>query len=357
MEAYRQNSFVMQNKPRLLIIGPIFNTASGPSGQGGKLYLKFKEEGYQVYKKSSIRSIVWRMLDTMWGVCQWWKYDIILLQSFSLKSFYLQDAVSLLAGWLKKPVVFTLRGGAFCEFYADNSAWCKRVLRRAALINTPSRFIQSCISTHGFTVQYVPNFIELNLFPFQRKQVSGNSLLWVRAFNDIYHPELAIESVHALKAEFPDIHLTMVGPDQGTQHRCEELIKELGLENDITLTGPIPNHQLASFYQSHAVYLNTTRYESFGVALVEAAACGIPCVSVPVGEIPYLWKDEENMIFCERDTASMAKKIAELLKNPHQAEEIGKKASEKAQDFAWENVRTYWVPTLQQLRMSQKRVA
>lgn len=357
MVEFRLNSSVMLNKPRLLIVGPIFNTASGPGGQGGKLYLKFKQEGYQVYKKSSIRSIVWRMLDTMWGVCQWWKYDIILLQSFSLKSFYLQDVVSLLAGWLNKPVVFTLRGGAFCEFYADNSAWCQRVLRRAALINTPSRFIQACINQRGFEVEYVPNFIELKLFPFQRNKVTRNSLLWVRAFNDIYHPELAIESVHRLTTEFPDIHLTMVGPDQGTRLRCEGLIKELGLENYITLTGPIPNHQLASYYQSHAVYINTTRYESFGVALVEAAACGIPCITVPVGEIRYLWRDEENMIFCERDATSMADKISQLLKDSDKASYIGKQACKKAEEFEWEKVKTYWIPALQKLGMPEKHVA
>jgi glycosyltransferase involved in cell wall biosynthesis len=40
--------------------------------------------------------------------------------------------------------------------------------------------------------------------------------------------------------------------------------------------------------------------------LVEAASCGIPCVSVSVGEIPFIWKDEEQMLFAKRDAADFA---------------------------------------------------
>lgn len=336
----------MQTKPRLLIVGPIFDTPSGPSGQGGKLYQQLIAEGYVCLKKSAYRNLALRLLDTLWGVCRFWTYDVILLQSFSLKSFYLQDAVSLLARILGKPVIVTLRGGAFCEFYEKHPKWCKRVLSRAQLINSPSYFIQACMQQKGLTVEYVPNFINLNRFPFDRSAVKKNTLLWVRAFNDIYHPELAIEALEILKDEFPDIRLTMLGPDQSTLPACQQLIREKGLEAQIDIIGPVPNHELYHYYQTHAVYLNTTRYESFGVALVEAASCGIPCVSVSVGEIPFIWKENEQMLFAKREAADFASEIKRLLLSPTLNLEIGQQAHQRAQSFSWKEIKSYWFDRL-----------
>jgi SAM-dependent methyltransferase len=85
-----------------------------------------------------------------------------------------------------------------------------------------------------------------------------------------------------LKKNFPQISLTMIGPDKGILNEILLMIKELGLESNIKIIGPISNQELFKYYQSHSVYLNTTSYESFGVALVEAAACGIPIVSTNV---------------------------------------------------------------------------
>ena len=123
----------------------------------------------------------------------------------------------------------------------------------------------------------------------------------MRAFHDIYHPKLAIETVANLKLRHPDVHLTMIGPDQGTLPACRDRIRELGLEDHISILGYLPNTELNQYYSSHAVYLNTTRYESFGVALIEAGSCGIPCVSTSVGEIPYIWQDGVNILLAERN--------------------------------------------------------
>jgi glycosyltransferase involved in cell wall biosynthesis len=67
----------------------------------------------------------------------------------------------------------------------------------------------------------------------------------------------------------------------------------------ITFTGPINNTELPAYYSSHSVFLNTTSYESFGMAVLEAAACGIPTVSTPVGEIPLLWKAGEEIMLTD----------------------------------------------------------
>ena len=145
----------------------------------------------------------------------------------------------------------------------------------------------------------MPNSIDLEKFPFKRDTVKKHSLLWVRAFTNIYNPEIPVRILHELRKLFPDVYLTMVGPDKGTLREVEALINRLDLEDHINITGPIPNEELRKYYQSHSVYLNTTSFESFGVAVLEAASCGMPIVSNSVGEIPLIWEDGKNILLVE----------------------------------------------------------
>jgi glycosyltransferase involved in cell wall biosynthesis len=176
-----------------------------------------------------------------------------------------------------------------------------------------------------------------------------HTLLWVRAFNEIYHPELAIETVSRLKQKYLDVKLTMIGPDQGSKAECIKLIEKLGLAGNIDLPGYVLNNELYKYYGSYQVFLTTTRYESFGVALVEAGACGIPCVSVDVGEIPYIWTDRVNILFANRDPYDFADKISELFENAKLTTKISLNAYINAQKFTWEHVEPLWLDTIKRL--------
>ena len=82
--------------PSIIVIGPIFDTVSGPSGQGGKLFSKLNINLPGVLKVSRFRNKAIRIIDTLCAVIfKKNKYDIILLQSFGLLTFIMVDAVSI----------------------------------------------------------------------------------------------------------------------------------------------------------------------------------------------------------------------------------------------------------------------
>lgn len=338
-------------KNGILIVGPIFNTPSGPSGPGGILYKRLKAEKKLVFRKSAFKGKLLRMLDTIsFALFKSHKYDIILLQSFGLLAFVMEDLISKIAKILDKKIAFTLHGGAFLEFYQRYPKWVTRVLKRANIINTPSLYLQKTFEALGFQVEYMPNFIDLSKFQFKRDVTHKHSLLWVRGFHDIYNPELAIEIVEKLKLSYPNITLTMIGPDKGLLSTCKALIQSKGLQDNVIILGYISNDLLYKYYQTHQIFLTTTRYESFGVAIIEAASCGIPCVSTKVGEIPYLWQDGYDMILCERDAADFANKIGELFENVKLRNKISLNAKVTAEKFTWEKIRPLWIDTINRLK-------
>ena len=149
------------------------------------------------------------------------------------------------------------------------------------------------------TVNYLPNPISLINFKYDRSNVTDNSILWVRAFDEIYNPKDAIYTLAYLEKKISNVSLTMIGPDKGLLNEVVKLIDDLNLKEKVKILGPIPNEELFNYFHSHTVLLNTTSYESFGQALLESAACGCPIVSNDVGEVSYIWEDNEDILLCK----------------------------------------------------------
>ncbi|MBX2926524.1 MAG: glycosyltransferase family 4 protein [Saprospiraceae bacterium] len=243
-----------------------------------------------------------------------------------------------------KKITLTLRGGKLPEFYARNTDVFNKAMHRADCIQTPSKYLQQYFQNTGLNIDYLPNSINLTNFPYNGSNRKEQSLLWVRAFSSIYNPDLAVRILHEIRKIHPDATLTMIGPDKGELQSVQALINRLGLQEAVSITGPVPNDQLFRYFHSHSVFLNTTSYESFGVAVMEAAACGIPVVSTSVGEIPYLWQHGENILMVgDFDAASFAAEVKRLLESKELALKISKSAREKAETFNWEVIKDKWI--------------
>ena len=91
------------------------------------------------------------------------------------------------------------------------------------------------------------------------------------------------------------------------------------------------------------MYLNTTSYESFGVALLEAAACGLPIVSTSVGEIPLIWSHGKDILLSKNIVASeLAEQISVLFEQTELYNTIQLNAFKKSHTFSWNNVSRKW---------------
>ena len=277
------------------------------------------------------------------------RFDVVHVDVFSTQAFMYADIAGRIARWKKAPVLMTLHGGKLTEKFEQEPERVRKVLDRADLLQTPSYFLAEFFTRQGFDVQRMPNFIEIGRFPYGREQVMPFSLLWVRAFSPEYRPELAITVLYEVRKQFPQARLSMIGPDKGIQEQIKTLVAELELEDAVDFLGRIPNEALHTYYQSHAVYLNTTAYESFGVAVLEAAACGIPIISTKVGEIPYMWEEDNEILMCDADAAQMAEKVESLFRDDTLATRLSENARAKAITYDWQAVRDRWIERIEHL--------
>ncbi|MCL4441282.1 MAG: glycosyltransferase family 4 protein [Firmicutes bacterium] len=272
-------------------------------------------------------------------------YQLAVVEVFSGPSFLWAEVVCWSLRLLNKPYVLTLHGGNLPAF---SQRWPKRMrflLQKAAKITTPSRYLKDNLSLYSHQIQYLPNALDLLNYSFRVCSRPAPRISWLRALRYIYNPVLALRTLGLLAVEFPSIHLDMIGPDQkdGSLELVLKTADKFGVQDNVRLVGGVPKREVPSRLAQSDIFLNTTNYESFGVTVMEAAACGLCIVTTNVGELPYLWKDgHDALLVPPDDPEAMAAAVRRILTEPGLAERLSRNARQKAEQFDWSLILPQW---------------
>lgn len=333
---------------KILFIGSHLSEKRGTKGISEKIAERLNEN-FEIMLVSKIENQYLRMLDIcLQSLLN--NYDIMHIDVFSNKGILYADVASKIAKIRNKKIVMTLRGGMLYKKYNENPNFINKIFKRADVLQTPSLFLKNFFKK-TFDIQYMPNFIDLDIFTYNWniKNLENYNLLWVRGFSEEYRPELAIYALNYILKFYPNANLTMIGPDKGNLFKIKDLVKKLNLNEKVKFLGKIKNEELPVYYHNHSVFLNTTLYESFGVAVMEAAACGIPIVSTPVGEIPFLWEDKKEILLTDDSGNRMGEKIKEIFDNKNLAYNLSFNARKKAEEYDWKKIKNKWLTLFKNL--------
>ena len=102
--------------------------------------------------------------------------------------------------------------------------------------------------------------------------------------------------------------------EEGHLNYTRRLAEDLGVRLDIRVD--VSHHELLSLYREAALFLYAPRLEPFGLAPLEAAACGLPVVAVAEAGTRETVSEGENGFLVAADEAAFAAKIDEVLKQP-----------------------------------------
>jgi len=84
-----------------------------------------------------------------------------------------------------------------------------------------------------------------------------------------------LEALPIIKEEFPDVHY-LLGGTGDDQERILDQVAELGLKGSVTLTGFIPDEELADHYNLCDLFALPSKLEGFGIVYLEALVCSKP---------------------------------------------------------------------------------
>jgi glycosyltransferase involved in cell wall biosynthesis len=334
------------HKPRLLWIGNFAAAGRGMHTISEELTVRLAECGWRIITVSRHTGRIKRMLNILTTILdRRHEYDLAGVEVYSGMAFLWAEISSLLLTGLHKPLVLVLHGGGLVEYAKDHPDRMRRLLKRGSVIVTPSFFLQSGLASYFPNIRQLPNGLEISSYPFRLRHKLDHTLLWLRAFHQTYQPQLAVRVLGELVQEFPDIRLIMVGPDKadGSLEQVQEEARRLEVLDHLSIVGLIPGHEVPAWLDGADIFLNTTLFESFGVSVMEAAACGLPIVTTNPGELPFLWQHGEDALLVPVDDVhGMAEAVRRLFLEDNLAASLSRSARRKAEQYDWKHILPQW---------------
>jgi len=269
--------------------------------------------------------------------------DIVLLEIYSGPAFVVADVASAIARRLKYKIILTLHGGNLPSFIKRFPKWTRRVLARADALVAPTGYLAEAVAACGLAASIISNVINLDDYPYRHRDRIRPRLFWMRSFHALYNPALALKVVAGLREQYPDTVLVMAGQDKGLQIEMRSLARDLGIADAVEFPGFLDKSGKAREGNIADIYLNTSRIDNTPVAILEAAAMGLPLVATRVGGLPYLLEDGENGLLVPDDNApAMVGAIRRLLDEPKLAERLSTNGRALAERSAWPKVHAQW---------------
>lgn len=145
--------------------------------------------------------------------------------------------------------------------------------------------------------------------------------------------------------KYPDWTLDIYG--KGTEElKLRNLIENLNLTNNIKLKGITTN--IETELNSSSFFVLASRFEGFGMVLVEAMQQGIPCISYdcPNGPSDIITHNKDGFLIKENDTENYKKSIIKLIENYELRQEMGRNAKQKVHKFDSRIIATKWINLL-----------
>ncbi len=119
--------------------------------------------------------------------------------------------------------------------------------------------------------------------------------------------------------------------------RLEGLSQNLGVADAVLFRGAKPQESLPLYYSAADLFALPSRYESFGLTAVEAAACGLPTLAFDVGGVSQAVREGvSGRLVAEGDIHTYAQMMLQTLDNPD--DHPNRAALQWAASFAWKRV-------------------
>ncbi|GAB4488801.1 MAG: hypothetical protein OHK0031_12600 [Anaerolineales bacterium] len=171
---------------------------------------------------------------------------------------------------------------------------------------------------------------------------NGITLFCNRSWEANYGVDVLARAFVTVARQRPEVSLLLPGGGSlGGQLR--QIFINGGVEARVSLPGYINNADLPRFYQMADLYISPSHVDGSSVSLMEALACGLPCL---VSDIPankeWVQDGYNGWLFPDGDAEALAAKILQVIQQREKLPEIGANARATAEEKAnWpKNVQT-----------------
>ncbi|MGD8815288.1 MAG: glycosyltransferase [Anaerolineales bacterium] len=236
--------------------------------------------------------------------------------------YFMAFAAVLLGKFFRKPVVITEQSSQFLRGCVPESKLVdlRRHFQHMAMILPVSAWLQESMQSFGIVgkFQVVPNTYDASIFfpsTDALKSSKGQSiprLLTVGLLSEPKGIPVLLRALHEVQQTDTHFQLDIVG-DGPMRSDYERLSIELGLQEKVTFHGMKDKAIVAKMMQRCTFYVQASLWETFGVTVVEAMACGRPVVATEIPTMEEKVDVSSGVLVPAGDEMALASAIREML--------------------------------------------
>ena len=151
-----------------------------------------------------------------------------------------------------------------------------------------------------------------------------------------------------IEKKYPDWQLAIYG--MGDQDSLWNQMRELGIDADsCLLNGPV--NDVIKEYQNSSVFVLPSRFEGFGLVIIEAMSCGVPVVAFncPMGPDEIISDGEDGFLVPVGDIRALAEKLQTLMQNQELRMKFSETAYRNSGRYRIDKISNQWIQLFTQL--------
>lgn len=235
------------------------------------------------------------------------------------------------------------------EWYPHRRDRVRRAFYRASakaadVVITDSEFsrreIVAAYGIAGERIRVIPLGVAEDFVPAAGTSVPGVTSPYVLHVGDLHtrrNLEVALEAVIGLRARggvFQHLTLVTAGLDRGLLPVLQRRASDAGQHGALTMLGHVDEDTLVRLYQGALALVYPSRYEGFGLPLVEAMASGTPVLAADASTSHEII-GEAGLCLPVDNVAAWEGAIAGLVESPVMREDLRQRGLHRAQMFTW----------------------
>ena len=262
--------------------------------------------------------------------------DMISVCDDGLKGFFLPRFIKTPAKWIYErhaSVLLNTDNGFKGKLQRQFMNWNIRQFDQFVVL-TPSNIKE----WKGNNIIAIPNpisFESLNTSSLENKKII---VVGSHSYNKGY--DLLLKVWRNIEQIYMDWELNIYGKIDKNE-TFVRMRDEMNLQN-VKFHEPVKN--IKDNYLESSIMLLTSRSEGFGMVLIEAMECGLPCVSFdcPSGPADIIKNDEDGFLINLEDVNAMTDKISLLIENKELRKSMGAKAKENVKRYSQHEIVKQW---------------
>lgn len=191
----------------------------------------------------------------------------------------------------------------------------------------------------------LPIYVIPNMLPFYPDKVStceNKQAIMVGRYNSAKGYNYMIDAWKIVHQKHPDWIINVFGSGE-YEDDVRRQIHECGMQDVIIMNNPTDH--IMEEYQKSSIYVMSSVYEGFAMVLLEAMACGVPCVSFdcPHGPRNIISNGEDGYLVEYLNSNALADKICELIENRDLRVKLGANGHRNVIKFLPDAIMHQWV--------------